>query len=108
MHPEQVTFQICAEKPRADPTSNGTRVLVDWDRRWPKRQKNRRSKALDSEGPTWVHRRRIISLLQRSSHAYYHFLCEALPRIYLLSFELEEYPDAEVLLASPANQRLAP
>jgi hypothetical protein len=95
--PEMVTFQLSAEKPRPDPASNGTRILIDWDTRWPKRSNKNSHITSNSEGPTWVHRKRIISLLQRSSHAYYHFLCEALPRIYLLSFELAEYPDAEVI-----------
>jgi hypothetical protein len=95
IRPEMITFQQSAEKPRLDPISNGTRILVDWDRRWPAMKQDHARSNSSRSGPTWVSRPRIISLLQRSSHAYYHFLCEALPRIFLLSFELEEHPDAE-------------
>ncbi|KAJ1486372.1 hypothetical protein T484DRAFT_2337873 [Baffinella frigidus] len=42
-----------------------------------------------ASGATWEHRPAIVSLLQRSSHAYYHFFGEALPKLYLLAQDLE-------------------
>jgi len=41
-------------------------------------------------GHTYEYRDKIFSLLQRSSHAYYHFLAETLPKLLLLQMDMDD------------------
>ena len=49
-------------------------------------------------GQTWEYWGRIVTVLQRSAHAYYHFVAECLPKLLLVQTELAEHPDAAILV----------
>ena len=110
--PEALTLKISPDKPRLDP-ANAARVLVNWGRDWPKHEGWRgwhcdtcsasagsqgASGGLRGSGRTWEYWGRIITVLQRSAHAYYHFVAECLPKLLLVSTEIAEYPDAVLIV----------
>ena len=103
--PEALTLNQSPDKPRIDPVDK-ERVVVNWGRDWPTHHGWRGwtctacwedAGRLRGSGQTWEYWGRIVTVLQRSAHAYYHFVGECLPKLLLVSSDLEEHPDAVVL-----------
>lgn len=107
--PEALTLNRSPDKPRLDP-ANKTRIVVNWGNDWPEHHGWRgwscaacsegeaRMGGLRGSGQTWEYWSRIVTILQRSAHAYYHFVAECLPKLLLVSTELAEHRDAIILL----------
>jgi len=105
--PEALTLNQSPDKPRIDPADNA-RVVVNWGNDWPEHRGWRgwscaacageAGGGLRGSGPTWEYWGRIVTVLQRSAHAYYHFVAECLPKLLLVSTDLDEHPDAVVLM----------
>lgn len=105
--PEALTLNQSPDKPRIDPADKA-RVVVNWGSDWPEHRGWRgwscaacageAGGGLRGSGPTWEYWGRIVTVLQRSAHAYYHFVAECLPKLLLVSIDLEEHPDAVVLM----------
>ena len=121
--PEALTLNMSPDKPRIDPADK-TRVLINWGVDWPEHMGWRgwscaacsrgaggqstgglQMDGLQGSGQTWEYWSRIVSVLQRSAHAYYHFVAECLPKLLLVSKELAEHPDA-VLLGMSLGARI--
>jgi len=96
--PEQVTYKHSPDQPQLDPQDPQHFALVRWDASWPEPDGWRGWKLVQEEGREWLHRTRIISILQRSSHAYYHFLAESLPKMFLVLQDFQEHADSVFLL----------
>ena len=115
LRPEALTLHRSPDKPRLDPADK-TRILVNWGHDWPAHEGWRGwrcagcaapvrqgASAAHAGGPkgsgqTWEYWGRIVTVLQRSAHAYYHFVAECLPKLLLVQTELAEHPDAVVLV----------
>lgn len=113
--PEALTLNMSPDKPRLDPADK-ERVLVNWGGDWPEHMGwggwscaacssgsggqgagGLQMEGLRGSGQTWEYWGRIVSILQRSAHAYYHFVAECLPKLLLVSKEIADYPDAVLL-----------
>ena len=115
LRPEALTLHRSPDKPRLDPADK-TRILVNWGHDWPAHEgwrgwrcdgcaapMRQGASAAPAGGPkgsgqTWEYWGRIVTVLQRSAHAYYHFVAECLPKLLLVQTELAEHPDAVVLV----------
>jgi hypothetical protein len=115
--PEALTLSRSPDKPRLDPADKA-RILVNWGHDWPAHEgwrgwscagcaapapAQQGAGAAPTSGPkgsgqTWEYWGRIVTVLQRSAHAYYHFVAECLPKLLLVQTELAEHPDAAILV----------
>jgi hypothetical protein len=104
--PEALTLNQSPDKPRLDPADK-SRVLVSWRSDWPEHQGlsgwncsscSTSGAGLQGTGSTWEYWHRIVNILQRSAHAYYHFVAECLPKVLLVLTEIAQHPDAVLLV----------